>query len=325
MAESYKLAAAYMAKHATLRPEDGIICGSGLSGLSAAMTETQVFKYSEIPGFPGTTVQGHHGEMVFGRLSGVPTVCMRGRFHFYEGHPMSLVVMPVRAMRCLGVKVLIVTTASGGLHADWNVGDITCIMDHIAMPCMIGQNPLMGPNDDALGPRFMPVSNAYCERMQGLVMKSAEALGFDFVRPRGCHAYVSGPAYESPTEAKWLRQVGATSVSMSTVPEIVAAHHCGMKVVGLALLTNKVLMPGDDLPAASHQEVLETTEMRAEQMKALVERLVLELKPEVKAMADLPKIDLSGIRASQGAVAWTYLTAAVVGVAAIAAIAARAK
>jgi purine-nucleoside phosphorylase len=294
MADTYKQAAAYLSKHATLKPEVGIICGSGLSGLSNAMTDTQVFKYGDIPGFPEPTVAGHAGELVFGKLEGVPTVCMKGRFHFYEGHPMSLVVMPVRAMRCLGVKILVVTTASGGLRPDWNVGDITCIMDHFALPCLVGNHPLMGPNDDALGPRFMPTSNAYDKHLEGIVLKSAESLGFDFVRGGGCHAFVSGPTYESPTEAKWLRQVGATSVSMSTVPEIITAHHCGMKVIGLALLTNKVLMPGDDCPAASHQEVLETTDKRAKQMMALTERLVRDLQEDLKAMEELPKIDLGG-------------------------------
>jgi len=240
-------------------------------------------------------VAGHAGELVFGKLEGVPTVCMKGRFHFYEGHPMSLVVMPVRAMRCLGVKVLIVTTASGGLNPSWNVGDITCIMDHFALPCLVGQHPLMGPNDNALGPRFMPTSNAYCKQMQNRVQESAKSLGFDFVRSDGCHAFVSGPTYESPTEAKFLRQVGATSVSMSTVPEILTAHHCGMKVIGLALLTNKVLMPGDDCPAASHAEVLETTDMRAKQMMSLTERLVRNLQQDLASMEDLPKIDLGDI------------------------------
>merc|ERR1719464_571123 len=126
----------------------------------------------------------------------------------------------------------------------------------------------MGPNDEALGPRFLPLSNAYCKEMQGIVVKSAEALGFDFVRPAGCYCMVSGPTYESTTDVKWLRQVGVDSVGMSTVPEIVAAHHCGMKVIGLSLLTNKAVMPGDTGPAASHEEVLGVVGQRADQMKA---------------------------------------------------------
>jgi purine-nucleoside phosphorylase len=222
---------------------------------------------------------------------------MRGRFHFYEGHPMSLVVMPTRVMRCLGVKVMIVTTASGGLNPDWEVGDVACIMDHLALPCLVGENPCFGPNDEALGPRFMPTSNAYDKEMQECVVKSAKSLGFPFVRAHGCHCMVSGPTYESATEGRMLRSLGVDSVSMSSIPEIMAAHHCGMKIIGLALLTNKVLMPGDDRPAASHQEVLETVEMRAKQMQDLVSGIVRELQPKLKAMPDLPVIDLTCRRA----------------------------
>jgi len=189
---------------------------------------------------------------------------------------------------------MFVTTASGGVNGDWNVGDVTCIMDHFAVPCLAGQNPLFGPNDDALGPRFVPTSNAYCKHMQEIVVGSAKTLGFDFVRPHGCHAFVGGPQYESPTECKWLKSLGVDTVSMSSVPEIIAAHHCGMKVIGMALVTNKVLLPGDDRPAASHKEVLETVDMRSKQMMALVERIVQDLKPDLETMKDLPKIDLTG-------------------------------
>mmetsp|Transcript_70163 Transcript_70163/g.195228 ORF Transcript_70163/g.195228 Transcript_70163/m.195228 type:complete len:354 (+) Transcript_70163:96-1157(+) len=295
MAETYKTVAAFLEKSAALRPVVGIICGSGLSGLSNAMEDTQVFPYSTIPGFPKPTVAGHAGELVFGTLAGVPTVCMRGRFHFYEGNTMETVVMPVRAMRCLGVKVLIVTNASGGIAADLNIGDVLCIMDHFGLPCLTGQHPLSGHNDNALGPRFLPTSNAYCQKMQQVVMKAAGTLGFDFVRPHGCYAMVSGPTYESMTEAKWLRMIGVDSVGMSTIPEIIAAHHSGMKVIGLSLVTNKVVMPGDTGPHASHEEVLEEGAKRASQMQSLVKQIVKELQGELSAMKDLPKIDLPKI------------------------------
>merc|ERR1712217_610093 len=190
-------------------------------------------------------------------------------------------------------------------------------MDHLAFPCLVGQNPLMGPNDETLGPRFMPTSNAYSKEMQEVVVTSAKALGFDFVRPHGCHCMVSGPTYESPTECKWLRQVGAGSVSMSSIPEIIAAHHCGMKVIGMSLLTNKVLMPGDDRPHASHQEVLETVEMRASQMMALVERIVQNLKAKVESMNDLPKICLSDQNVAGDASSSSRAVAVLVGLASI--------
>lgn len=265
------------------------------------MTDTQVFKYEDIPGFPQVHVAGHVGELVFGRLEGVPAMCMRGRFHFYEGHKMSKVVMPVRVMRALGAKVLVVTNAAGGLNPDWNIGDVMCMTDHFGLPLLTGSNPLMGPNLDELGPRFLPASNAYDPRMQETVMKAAKALKFDFVRPAGCYAMVSGPSYEAPREALWLRGIGCDCVGMSTIPEILTAHHCGMKIIGLSLLTNKVVMPGDKGPHATHAEVLENTGKRAEQMQALVKQIVHELKVELGAMSDLPKLDLSVTASTQGA------------------------
>merc|ERR1719159_203139 len=148
----------------------------------------------------------------------------------------------------------------------------------------MGNNPLMGPNDATLGPRFLPTSNAYTKEMQELVMKSAKSLGFDFVRPSGCYCMVSGPTYESATEGLWLRKIGVDTVGMSTVPEIITAHHCGMKCIGFSLVTNKVVMPGDSGPAASHEEVLEEVGKRATQMQALVTRIVENLDPKLKTM-----------------------------------------
>merc|ERR1719199_1975966 len=164
--EMYKRAARYLIDRVKSSPQVGVVCGSGLSGLSKAMTDTQVFNYDDIPGFPKLHVKGHVGELVFGLLGGVPTVCMRGRFHFYEGHPMDKVVLGVRTMRCLGVKAVVVTNAAGGLNPNWNIGDVMCIMDHFALPLLAGNHPLLGPNDDALGPRFIATSNAYTKEMQ---------------------------------------------------------------------------------------------------------------------------------------------------------------
>lgn len=206
---------------------------------------------------------------------------------------MSTVVMPVRAMRCLCVKILVVTNAAGGINADLQVGDVMCIMDHFSLPCLVGQHPLLGPNDDTLGPRFVPTSNAYSKRLQEVVVGAAKTLGFNFVRPNGCYAMVSGPTYESTAEAKFLRQLGVDSVGMSTIPEVLAASHCGMKVIVLSLITNKVVMPGDDGPAASHQEVLEAVEQRATQMQDLVKQVVHDLQFELPEMPDLPEIDLA--------------------------------
>merc|ERR1719230_619244 len=240
------------------------------------------------------TVAGHKGELVFGKLADVPTICMRGRFHFYEGHPMNTVTIGVRVMRCLGVKVVVITNASGGLNPEWKIGDVFCIMDHYAPPNLAGNNPLHGPNDGTFGgPRFLPLSNLYDKHMSDIVMKAAGTLGFDFVRAHGCYAMVSGPTYETGTEVKFLRSVGCDSVGMSTVPELVVAHHCGMKAIGISLVTNKALLPGDTGPHASHKEVLETADMRASQLQSLVKQVASDLKKELEGMPALPKVDLN--------------------------------
>jgi len=301
MADEYKKVGKFLRARVKTMPQVGIICGSGLSGLSKSMTDTQVFNYSDIPGFPQVHVGGHVGELVFGLLAGVPTVCMRGRFHFYEGHTMAKVVCGVRAMRCLGVKVAIVTCAAGGLNPDFNIGDVMCIMDHFSPVMMSGNHPLLGPNDNALGPRFPAVSTAYTKEMQDVVVKAGQTLSYDFVRPAGCYCMVSGPSYEAPSEAKWLRNVGCDAVGMSTVPELITAHHCGMKCIGLALITNKVLLPGDTGVAPTHKEVLEVADMRAAQMQALVKEIVNGLKDELTKIEDLPELDLGTAKAMKKA------------------------
>mmetsp|Transcript_61532 Transcript_61532/g.91489 ORF Transcript_61532/g.91489 Transcript_61532/m.91489 type:complete len:390 (+) Transcript_61532:139-1308(+) len=304
----YRLAASYIREQLQSStteaqlPVLGIICGSGLSGLSSALTNTTMIPYESIPGFPKKcTVMGHKGEIVFGLLSGVPCVCFRGRFHWYEGHPMNTVVLPVHVMRSLGVKVLIVTNAAGGLNGKFNVGDIVNIMDHFALPMLGGMNPLVGPNDDELGPRFPPTSNAYDSNFQNLVLEASSNLGLsDFVRTNGMYCFVSGPQYESKAECKFLLQAGGDAVGMSTVPEIVAAHHCGIKIMCLSLITNKVVMPydGDDdgekSNHASHEEVLDAVNKRSEQVQGLVKEIarLLEHDGVLKGLPDLPPINL---------------------------------
>ena len=297
----YRAAASYL--HDRLRvaglpmPQIGIICGSGLSELSNALEgRTMSVNYGSIPGFPNEcTVAGHKGEVVFGLLSGVPTICFRGRFHSYEGHDMKTVVLPVYVMRCLSVKILIVTNAAGGLNPQYNVGDVCCVDDHLAIPQLAGKNPLIGPNDDELGPRFPATSNAYYEPLRIAAGQAGEELGFDFVHPEGaCYCFVSGPMYESRAECRFLRSLGGDMVGMSTIPEVVAAHHCDMKVLCLSLITNKVIMEGHEGPVASHQEVLEAVEKRSTQVQALVKQIVAVLKRKIlPELPDLITVDLT--------------------------------
>lgn len=291
----YRLAGAYLLEqlkqHEMTTPIVGIICGSGLSNLSSTLqSPTLTVQYADIPGFPShCTVQGHKGEVVFGQLSGVPTICFRGRFHSYEGHDMKTVVLPVYVMRVLGVKVCIVTNAAGGLNPDYNVGDVIAVSDHLALPMLAGKNPLVGPNDDELGPRFPATSNAYPDELREAAAHAAQRLGIDFLIPHGTYCFVSGPMYESKAECRFLRSLGGDAVGMSTVPEIVTAHHCNIKTLCLSLITNKVVMAGDSgAPIATHAEVLETAEKRAVQMQTLVQEIVATIKDEI--LSKLPPL-----------------------------------
>jgi purine-nucleoside phosphorylase len=210
----YRIAAHYLSNRLVEEgmefPAVGVICGSGLSELSNALEgKTLVVKYRDIPGFPAhCTVAGHEGEVVFGRLSGVPACCFRGRFHSYEGHDMKTVVLPVTVMRCLRVRVVIVTNAAGGLNPDYKVGDVVCVSDHLAIPQLAGKNPLVGPNDDELGPRFPATSNAYNDNLRNVAKQASEAMGIDFVKTHGTYCFVSGPMYESKAECRLLRTLG---------------------------------------------------------------------------------------------------------------------
>ena len=284
-------------------PMVGVICGSGLSGLSKALegNKTLTVPYADIPGFPAhCTVAGHEGEVVFGLLSGIPTACFRGRFHSYEGHDMKTTALPVTVMRCLStIKVVLLTNAAGGLNPDFNVGDVVCVTDHLALPQMAGKNPLIGPNDDELGPRFPPTSNAYCDELREAALKAAKTLGYDtFVQPQGTYAFVSGPMYESKSECRFLRQLGGDCVGMSTIPEVIAAHHSDIKVLCLSLVTNKVITEGDEGPAASHQEVLDAVAERSEQMQTYVKTIIRVLDQD-GYLAKIP--DLAPITSLQQA------------------------
>mmetsp|Transcript_16940 Transcript_16940/g.38866 ORF Transcript_16940/g.38866 Transcript_16940/m.38866 type:complete len:353 (-) Transcript_16940:3637-4695(-) len=297
---NYRIAADFLSRRLHTEgmefPKIGVICGSGLSELSNALEgNTLSVNYSEIPGFPAhCTVAGHKGEIVFGTLSGVPACCFRGRFHSYEGHDMKTVVLPVTVMRCLTVKVVIVTNASGGLNADLTVGDVICVSDHLAIPQLAGNNPLVGPNDADLGPRFPPTSNAYNEDLRKTAKKAADELGIDFLKTHGTYCFVSGPMYESKAECRFLRNLGGDCVGMSTIPEVVTAHHCGIQVLTLSLVTNMVVMEGDEgAPVANHAEVLEAVGARSIQMQGLVKKIIEVLGREgLHKIEDLPVVNL---------------------------------
>lgn len=257
-----------------LNPEIMIICGSGLSGLSKNLSQSQTFNYEDIPGFPSATVPGHHGELVFGYLGGLRCMCMRGRFHFYEGNSMDKVVFPVRVGKCLGVKLLLVTNAAGGLNPGHNVGDIVIIQDHVGFPTLTGQHPCTGVNDNAIGPRFFPTSDAYDPALQDIVIDAITSTPSLYslkkhIRSDGTYCFVSGPSYESKAEARFLRSLGGDVVGMSSIPEVLAARHCGMKILGLSLVTNKVLMDDKSQKKTSFDAPVENLNNKEEQSNVI--------------------------------------------------------
>ncbi|XP_034061822.1 purine nucleoside phosphorylase 6 [Gymnodraco acuticeps] len=275
--EEYKETADWLLAHTEQRPKVAIICGSGLGGLGELLGDRNVFQYKDIPHFPTSTVSGHAGQLVFGKLQGRECVCMQGRFHFYEGYNIHTVTYPVRVFYLLGVETLIVTNAAGGLNGCYEVGDIMLIKDHINMPGFAGQNPLCGHNDDRFGVRFPCMSDAYDRELGALVKQTAKEQGCDSFLQEGVYCMLAGPAYETVAECRALQMLGADAVGMSTVPEVLVARHCGLRVLGLSLITNKVVTEYDSTERANHEEVLKTTERRTQDLQRLVSHLITNI------------------------------------------------
>src|SRR5438132_4255700 len=221
----------------SLKPEVGVILGSGLGDLATEIAEPAIVPYADIPHFARSTVKGHAGRLIIGLLENVPVVAMQGRFHLYEGYPLQVLTLPVRVMRVLGVHTVIVTNAAGGLNPAYRPGDFMLIRDHINFPGLTGMNPLIGPNDERLGERFPPLARAYDAELRALARSVASTLA-EITLHEGVYAMVGGPSYETGAELKFLRLIGADAVGMSTAPEVVVARHMGMLVLGLSLITN---------------------------------------------------------------------------------------
>ncbi len=245
------------------RPQVALILGTGLSSLAERVTQPDAIPYDQLPHFVASTVRGHAGRLVLGRLDGMDVVMMQGRIHHYEGYAPAQTTFPVRVMHALGAQVLIVTNAAGGLRAGFQPGDLMAILDHINLVGLAGLNPLCGPNDDRLGPRFPDMSPAYDLDLLDLLRAEAQVRGL--MLREGVYAMVGGPSFETPAEVRYLRAIGADAVGMSTAPEVVVARHSGMRVLGLSLITNVAT----DSLARGRQE--ETTH---EQVLAAGERAV---------------------------------------------------
>jgi purine-nucleoside phosphorylase len=261
----------YIQSRTPLRPSVGVVLGSGLGAFAEELTDRAEMPYSEIPGWPAATAAGHAGKLIFGKLDGLDVAVMAGRAHLYEGHTPAQVVYGVRVLRSVGVRSLVLTNAAGGINLSYERGGLVLISDHINLQ---GSNPLCGPNDDELGPRFPDMSEAYSREFSRIAREVATDLCIHM--PEGVYAAVLGPSYETPAEIRYLRTIGADLVGMSTVPEVIAANHMGMKVLAVSCVTN---MAAGVLPQPlNHEEVLEAGAMVAETLvrflKALLPRLV---------------------------------------------------
>lgn len=245
----------------------GVILGSGLGEYARALTDAVRLPYGEIPGFPHSTVAGHAGMLCCGTLHGKRVMMMQGRFHFYEGYSMKDVTLPVRVMQKIGVKTLIVTNACGGINVSFKPGDLMVISDIFSMTA---QNPLIGANLDAFGPRFPDMSCAFDKELRALAHACAKAQGFAL--QEGVYAQMTGPCYETPAEIRLLRILGADAVGMSTVPEVIVARHGGMRVLGISCITNMAAGILDQ--PLNHEEVTQTADRVKDQFRSLLDAVI---------------------------------------------------
>ncbi len=257
-------AAAIIAERAPgFAPKAGLILGSGLGGLGDQISDAHAISYADLPGFPEPSVEGHAGRLILGTLGGVPVACLQGRVHLYEGHPPQVVQTLVRTLKVAGCETLIVTNAAGSLRSDVEAGSLMLISDHINMQPM---NPLTGPNDDSFGPRFPPMSGAYDEKLRERFKAVAAQLGITL--HEGVFVALLGPYFETPAEIRAFKVLGADSVGMSVVPEVIVARHCGMRVAAISVLTN--LAAGLSYEELSHEQTLHYANLAAGDLSRLI-------------------------------------------------------
>ena len=248
-----------------------IICGSGLGALADQIEDAIVLDYEQIPHFPVSTIPGHAGKLVIGTLEGKTVLAMKGRFHYYEGHDMDIVTLPIRVFAKLGIPYLFVTNACGGIRDDLNPGQITLISDHIGF---MAPSPLRGPNLDEFGPRFKDMTEVYSKQLQEIAKNAAKKTNVSL--KEGVYCFFKGPMFETPAEIRALKAIGADMVGMSTVPEAIVARHCDMKVLGISLITNKAA--GLSKGELNHQEVMEAADRAETELIALVRAFVNKLQ-----------------------------------------------
>lgn len=257
------------------RPQVGMILGSGLSGLAESVEEAAGIDYGDLPHFPVSTVPGHAGRLVIGKLAGLPVCVMQGRFHYYEGYSLQQVTFPIRVMQRMGIQTLIITNAAGGINQDFAAGDLMLIEDHINFPGMAGNNPLRGPNMDEFGVRFPAANRIYTKRLRDLAATVAYAENLPL--RRGVYCMLAGPNFETPAEIRLLRVFGADAVGMSTVPEALVAHHAGLDVLAVSTITNVGIDTLDAASEPTHEEVQDAGRLIVPRLTKLLMGVVTEL------------------------------------------------
>jgi purine-nucleoside phosphorylase len=260
-------------KRISQRPRVGMILGSGLNSLADSVQNAETIPYRDLPHWPISTVHGHAGQLVIGQLEGQPVLVMQGRIHFYEGYSMSQITLPVRVMLRLGLEMMFVTNAAGGVNPEFVPGDVMLITDHLNLIGMAGANPLMGPNIDELGPRFPDMSQAYDRQLMALARQVASSEGVPL--REGVYCALSGPSFEGPADLRFLRMAGADAVGMSTVPEVIVARHGSLRVLGFSGISNKANLDGSTV--TTHEEVIEAGKIIAPKMEKIIRGVLRSL------------------------------------------------
>ena len=271
----YQKAVDIIRQYTTTEPKIGLVLGSGLGGLADTLEDRVSIPYEEIPGWPVSTVHGHSGQLVIGKLEGKTVIAQQGRAHFYEGYDLKQVTFPIRVMRLMGANTLILTNAAGGLNTNYSPGELMLIKDHINLVGLIGNNPLMGPNDETIGPRFPGMVHTYDRELREIAVGLAAK--HDITLHQGVYVGLSGPMFETPAEVRMLRTLGADAAGMSTVHEVLVARHAGMRVMACSGITNSAIDDVDAVGETNHEEVLETG-------KVIVPRFTMILKGVVRAI-----------------------------------------
>lgn len=260
--------AAVVRAHTLHQPHVGLVLGSGLGALAEAVERADMVPYADIPHFAPSTVEGHAGRLLIGTLEKQTVIVMQGRSHYYEGCSMQQLTLPVRVMQLLGVEILVVTNAAGGLSPEFRPGDLMLIIDHINLIGMAGLSPLRGPNDPSLGPRFPDMSEAYDTRLRDLAQRAAAERKIKL--HQGVYMCLAGPSFETPADLRFLRKIGADAVGMSTVPEVTVARHGGIRVLGISGISNVAVLEPGSAPPPTHQEVLQAGQVIVPKLMALI-------------------------------------------------------